>query len=231
VTKLAFVCLVVAPLAGCFDMPEVLPITNAPRTELGSTSGLWVPAACHIYTPDGRDIDTPERPFTSPVLFGCGVDSEGNDYGLVTGDVGSLAVLGGDRELGVFYAFDRTASYYDLTVESLLGQDGGLAQVRAWAAPVNIADPLDPLPELPGDGNPGDDTSRQRAITVVALGRGGVLLSLGQFDSQPLQVAVQLNWSRSDPFGAGNFGRLGEYTERFYVNLPPAVLHGLPIYK
>jgi hypothetical protein len=217
VTKLAYAAVLV--LAGCFDPPASMRVVNAPRLLEGSTSRLQVPFVCPIYTPTGRDIDTPERPFTSPVLFGCGVDSYGASYGLATGDIGDLAVLGGDREIGVFYAFDRTASYYDLTVDSLLGRDGQLPQVRAWAAPVNIADPFDPVPELPGD----DGISRQRAVTVVALGTGGVLLSLGPFDGQPLQVAVQLNWSRNDPFG--------DYTERFYVNGPPAVLHGLPNYK
>jgi hypothetical protein len=224
VTKLALVCLMVVPVAGCFDVPEMMPITSVPRTLDGLTSGLSVPSACHIYTPDGRDIDTPERPFVSPVLFGCGVDNYNNNYGLVTGDVGSLAVLAGGRELGVFYAFDRSIWAYNLSVDSLLGRDGDVPQVLAWAAPVNIADPVDPVPELPGD----DGVSRRLAITVVALGRGGVLLSLGTFDGQPLQVAVRLNWSRNLQLDDGSFGGIGDHTERFYVSLPPPIVHGLP---
>src|SRR6185436_6928626 len=124
--------LAVLPLAaGCFGNDyrfTTMAVTDPPRLLDGSASKLRVPARCPIYTPKGGDDDRPDPPFYPPVLFGCGIDSNGTAYGLVGGDTGDplnpLAVIPGEREVGVFYAFDRSMRAHPPTVASLLGLDG-----------------------------------------------------------------------------------------------------------
>lgn len=192
---------------GCSAHGLSMEITSAPeRVVLDKSSGLSVPVSCPIYTPNGGDIDTPELPFQSPILFGCGVDSDGDTYGLVTGDTGDLAVLVGEREIGVFYAFDNSVRADPPTVASL-GLDGPTPRIRAWSAPDNVLDPHHCCAEADGSG-----VDRRIPVTVIALGPSGMLLSLGRFDRTLTQVALELELVRDL-----------SWTERFYVNGEPAI--------
>ena len=194
-------------LVGCNQDFISVEVTSAPERVVSKTaSDLFVTDRCPIYTPNGGDIDTPELPFQSPVLFGCGVDSAGETYGLVTGDIGDLAVLTGLREIGVFFAFDSSVEPNPPTVTSL-DLDGAAPQVRAWSAPDNVMDPHHCCAE---DEDGGVD--RRIPIRVIALGASGMLLSLGLFDRTPTQVAVELNLRRDLA-----------WFERFYVDGPPPV--------
>jgi hypothetical protein len=211
--------LALATSAGCLGapLPDTMLVTDAPRTVVGSSSDLVVPRRCRIYTPNGGDNRSAGPPFESPVLFGCGVDSQGGVYGLVPGDddysYRNIAVILGDREIGVFMAFDHTMFGRAPTPATITGSDGDLAQVRAWAAPLHVHDGY---PEDLDDGTvtyPGDD--HEIPLQVVAVGQSGVLLSLGHFDGIRLQVSLRLLWDRNDG------GRADGYLERFYVNGAP----------
>jgi hypothetical protein len=191
-------------LVGCSEGFYSVEITRAPERLVGKTSGLFVPDRCPIYTPNGGDIDTPELPYQSPVLFGCGVDSTGTTYGMVAGELGDMAVLPGAREIGLFFAFDSSVQGNPPTVASL-DLDGPAPQVRAWSAPDNVMDPYHCCAEDSEGG-----VEPRIPITVVALGASGMLLSLGSFDRAPTQVAVELNLRRDLA-----------WFERFYVNGPP----------
>jgi len=202
-----------AILAGCTGnyRSMTMEVTRAPASVAGVTSALAAPSRCPIYTPTGKDIDTPELPYSRPILFGCGVDSDREAYGLVTGDVGDLAVLAGAREIGVFYAFDSSLQANPPTVASL-DLDGDTPAVRAWAAPRNVHDAHHCCPEFPGPSEPDDSVP----ITVVAIGASGMLLSLGHFDQSATQVAIELDGLLSlDGDGPEAF------FQRFYVNAEP----------
>jgi hypothetical protein len=181
-------------LAGCThenyrDM--TLDVVGDPARIAGTTSELGVPAACPIYTPSGGDIDTPEPPFRSPIAFSCGVDSAHQAYGLVTGDKGDLAIIPGDRELGVYVALDPGQTF-----------DPSLA--KAWAAPLAlpcicgstgpvVSGPLDAeLPEL--------QANARIPIQAVAAGSGGLLLTVGHFDDRSTQVVIDLGTTTSFRF-------------------------------
>lgn len=194
---------------GCTHGISSVEITSAPERTVGKTSALSVPARCPIYTPNGGDIDTPELPFAPPILFGCGVDSNGDTYGLVTGDIGDLAVLTGLREIGLFYAFDDSVQAAPPTLSSL-GLDGPTPRIRAWSAPSNVLDPYHCCAEADGTG-----VDRRIPVTVVAVGASGMLLSFGMFDRTTTQVAVELELDAR---------RVLTWTERFYVNGPPPVV-------
>src|SRR5215468_2766038 len=172
-------------LVGCHQNFISVEVTSAPERVVSKTaSDLFVPDRCPIYTPNGGDIDTPELPFQSPVLFGCGVDSAGETYGLVTGDIGDLAVLTGLREIGLFFAFDSSVQPNPPTVTSL-DLDGPAPQVRAWSAPDNVTDPHHCCAEDQENG-----VEPRIPITVIAIGASGMLLSLGTFDRAPTQIAI-----------------------------------------
>lgn len=173
-------------------------VTAQPAMVAGVASALAVPATCPIYTPDGGDIDTPEPPYTPPVHFSCGVDSQHGTYGLEPGDDGDWAILPGDRELGV---------YIDL--------DGAAPAFGAWSAPLAwpcicgssnaVAAGGDLYPEAHDDAKIG--------IQTVATGTSGLLLSIGQLDDEPTQVfvgSVDGNGSADERVGF-----------RFYVNARP----------
>jgi hypothetical protein len=203
-----------AIVTGCADHRAMaIEITGATARVAGSTSKLGVPASCPIYTPNGGDIDTPELPFRSPILFGCGVDGDSRTYGLVTGDIGDLAVLSGGTEIGVFFAFDSNLRSLPPTAAQL-DLDGSAARVRAWSAPYNVHDAHSCCAESHDIGTP----DHRIPIALVALGAGGMLLSLGQFDRSATQVAVEL-----DGFFASDGPPVG-WIERFYVNGEPPVI-------
>lgn len=224
-TQLAYATLALAatlPLgAGCLAAPDSLQSLNLTRTLDGDTSGLYVPSACRIYA--SADSDAPRRPFHSPILVGCAVDSNQGVYGLVSKYYGDLAILPGAHELGLVYAFDSSVQR-PVSLAALTGSDGSPPQVRAFAAAVNMYDPVDPYPELAGDGTTNEAAERRRDFRVIELGPDGVLLSLGSFTTESLQVAVKFNWYRLAPEPRES-GLPGTYVERFYVNKPPPVLH------
>jgi hypothetical protein len=195
-------CALASLSAGCTSRDEVLAVPRAPAGMPGVVSGLTVPTECPIYTPTGRDTDTPEAPYTSPMLFGCGLDSAGQRYGLVTGDTGGLAVLNGDREIGVFYAFDSSIAGTAPTLAQL-GLDGPNPAIEAFAAPTNVYSPTDCCAE--------DHPSAKIPVRIVAFGPEGILMSLGHFTNTPTQVAIGLTWSGVFPSADLS------YMERFYV--------------
>jgi len=167
-------------------------ILNAPPLVEGSGSKLTVPASCPVYAPGGGDVGTVEPPFNEGVTAVCGVDDQGNTYGLIQGDAptAKLNVLPGNHELGVFVGFDgKFALAY------------GAPTIEAWAAPTNIQNSTDCCADLHPDA--------RIPVTVVALGDSGLLFSVGQFDSTPIQVAYNVTGSV-----VGN-------AERFYVNGAP----------
>jgi hypothetical protein len=198
-------------------------VTDEPPLVTGSHSSLSAPRRCRIYTLNGRDNRSAGPPYESPVLFGCGVDSQGIVYGLVTGGYGDLAVVAGEREVGVFLAFDHTMVGREPTPATITGSDGLVPQIRAWAAPVNVHDPFDPVPEFPGDGTAAFADDRQVPIQVVAVGQTGALLSLGWFDYTRLQVSLLLLWDRIDPIPIPSDIEWRGYIERFYVNGEPDI--------
>jgi hypothetical protein len=216
--------LALATSAGCLGapLPDTMLVTDAPHTVAGSSSDLVVPRRCRIYTPNGRSDRSDGPPFESPVLFGCGIDSQDGVYGLVTGDDFSLAVIPGEREIGVFLAFDRTIIGRAPTPATITGSDGDFPQIRAWAAPVNLYNLIDSVPEFIGDGSSTYADDRQIPLQVVAVGQSGALLSLGHFDSTRLQVSLWMAWDRIDPL-RGLRRYIGWSIERFYVNGEPEI--------
>ncbi|HEY4182067.1 MAG TPA: hypothetical protein VGM90_34730 [Kofleriaceae bacterium] len=180
------------------------PVTER-HQRMTDQSDLEVPSNCPIYTPTGGDIDTPELPYESPVRFACGVDAAGSKYGLVTGDTGDLAIVRGNREIGLYVAFDAN-SHTQLTAAQL-GFDGDSPAIQAWSAPVDVTSQEccaehEPNAEIP--------------MTLVALGAHGMLLSLGDFDATPTQVAI--SYMNADLFPNAGFSPNTGYMWRFYVN-------------
>jgi hypothetical protein len=181
-------------------------ITNAPTPIGGVASALRVPSACPIYSPGGGDVDTPEAPFEAPVGFACALDDTGATYGTVTGDASTaqLAVLPGERELGVYIAFDGSV----IDPPKLAGN------LHAYSAPSNVDDPFDCCAEDHG-------SAAEIPIIAVAAGTGGMLLSLGKFDSTPTQV--EIDWDFSKLFPTQSWSPFFvDYNDRFYINAPPS---------
>jgi hypothetical protein len=180
-------------------------ITAPPPMLTGVSTRLTVPTSCPTYTPNGRDIDTPEPPWQAPLQFGCGVDELGNTYGLVTGDTGDLAILPGDREIGLFLAFDQG---------SLSPTVDPATAIKAWAGALNVDSTVDPTVEL--------HASMRVPFQVVALGPAGIMLSLGHVADQPLQFNVDWNVDALFPGNTLGYG----VNDRFYVNGAPPIPPG-----
>ncbi|HEY3803931.1 MAG TPA: hypothetical protein VGL61_15050 [Kofleriaceae bacterium] len=180
-------------------------ITDAPARVGGVVSGLSVPSACPVYSPGGGDVDTPEAPFDAPVGFACAVDDTGATYGTVPGDTATaeLAVLPGEREVGVYIAFDGSV----IAPPQLAGN------LHAYAAPSNVDNSADCCAENHG-------SAAEIPITAVAAGTGGMLLSLGKFDGALTQV--EIDWDFTKLFPTQSWGPFfTQYNDRFYINAPP----------
>jgi len=178
------------------------------------TGALRVPAACPIYAPGGRDVDTVEDPIPRSLTAFCAVDSAAESYGVIGGDAetAQLAVLPGKREIGLYFAFDQDAAPSVAALEGLKGPD---AAIKAYAAPVRV------------DGGgieccAEDYPESRRPATVAAYGQDGLMISLGSFDDAPLQVAVELDLDRLFRAGPPAIkGWSSGYLSRFYVNAEP----------
>jgi hypothetical protein len=159
----------------------------------GTSSNLVVPSSCPVYAPGGGDVDTPEPPFPAGVFIVCAVDETGRTYGIVNGDAPTarLAVLPGDREIGLYVGFELGPSFTPVLT-------GSNPTVVAYAAPSDI---------YSQDCCAEDHPDKRVQPQAVAVGSQGMLVSLGQFDGSPIQVAFFL-----DPFS---------WVGRFYVNGPP----------
>ena len=120
-------------------------------------------------------------------------------------------MFAGDREIGVYVAFDDSVSDTPLTLEHL-GLDGTTPLITAYASDSNIWNPADCCAE--------DHADKRIPITVVALGPTGMLLSLGAFDSTRAQVEVA--WDNSKLFPTHHFATSYSSGSRFYVNGPPS---------
>jgi hypothetical protein len=164
-----------------------------PLVAEGTNSNLAVPSSCPVYAPGGGDVDTPEPPFPDGVSIICAVDETGRTYGIVNGDAPTahLAVLPGDREIGLYIGFELGSSF----TPTLTGSNPTLT---AYAAPTDV---------YSQDCCAEDHPDKRVQPQAVALGSQGMLVSLGQFDGSPIQVAFILQ-----PFS---------WYGRFYVNGPP----------
>jgi len=210
---IASLALLTVTAAGCTSGQQTIDVADPPARTSGAVSALAVPTSCPIYTPGDYDVDTPELPYDSPLLFGCGVDSTGATYGMATGDggLGALALVPGGREIGNFYEFDDSVADEQIQLAAL-GLGGPNPLIRAWAAPVNINSETDCCAE----NNP----DAEIPVTVVALGVHGMLLSYGQFDaSTSLQIATLFDPEQLFP--GKTFAETHLDGERFYVNGPP----------
>jgi hypothetical protein len=207
------VLLLVASLAACTDYRSMtMKVTgNVPRTS-GVVSALQVPDRCPIYTPNGSDIDTPELPYDAPLLFGCAVDGEGETYGIVTGDTGDLAIVSGEREVGLYIAFDKTVQDEPLTAQHL-GLDGPSPLIKVYSAPYNT------YGQLPDHCCAEDSETARIPVKLVAVGAAGMLLSFGHADASATQIAIV--WDNRQLFPGHDFRFSNLYTDRFYVNGPP----------
>jgi hypothetical protein len=189
--------------AGCTagGQQVTMPVTNAPTARTDVNSQLAVPASCPIYAPGDWDTDTPELPYSSPLAFGCVVDSSGATYGIATGDnSGSqLAIVPGNRELGIYYAFDESVTSSPLT-----------SLIHAHAGADNV------------DGGPccAEDDPNARAFVpqAVAIGPGGMLLSFGVLDATATQIEIDFDTDQMFP---GQHFQLDQWNDRFYVNAAP----------
>jgi hypothetical protein len=204
-----------ASLAACTsERDKRVAIYPAPEVVAGVSTGLQVPASCPVYAPGGGDVDTPEAPFPEHVTIMCAIDDAGGTYGLVTGDAGpAMAVVPGNHELGFYIGFDATAGF--TPDQAIL--DGpahitapGDPSLLAFAAPTNVQSTSDCCPESHPDAR-----LPPRTVAVSDL---GWLISLGTYDTNPTQVAIDLNTFAILPPGSGN---LGSYWTRFYVNGAP----------
>jgi len=183
-------------------------ITAPPVLVGGTPSGLTVPASCPVYAPGGGDVDTPEAPFPPHVTILCAVDDAGGTYGIVNGDAptAGLAVIPGGRELGFYLGFDAGAAFSpDKAV-----LDGTAPSLEGWSAPTNVQSGSDCCAEAHPDA--------RLALTTVAVGSFGWLVSLGRFDDAATQVALDLNTQILLPPSDGN---TGGWFARFYVNGAP----------
>jgi hypothetical protein len=204
--KLSPILMMVSMTGACaiHEGSNIDAITAPPPMLTGVTTRLAVPTSCPIYTPTGSDIDTPEAPWEAPLQFGCGLDELGNTYGLVTGDTGDLAILGGDREIGLFLAFDPG---------SLSPTVDPATAIEAWAGALNV-DSDDPTVE--------EHDSLRVPFHVVALGPAGIMLSLGHVDDRPLQFNIDWNVDQLFPGNTLGYG----VNDRFYVNGAPPIPAG-----
>jgi len=211
-------------LTGCNGPQDVgvtkeLLISDPPPMMSDAVTKLRPPATCPAFAPGHSDTGDE----TLQWLTGsCAVDEFGLTYGIDTGDRGSgLAVLPGDRELGIF--FQIPASF--APPAAAWTTDGAAPAVEAWAAQEHLDDGVT-------SGLPESSSANRIAATVVAAGSGGLLLSLGHIDAQPIQVAAVLNYAgvydayiasrnvcRADSYG--NQLCAQDYAERFYVNGQP----------
>jgi hypothetical protein len=183
---------------------EVSIVGAPPAVPCDPPSALQVPKRCPVYAPGGGDVDTPEAPFPDEFSIICAVDGTGATYGIVGGDAPTshLAVLPGDRELGLYFGF-KPGSNLNQKYSSLAGDDANAAM---YAAPSSIYT-SDCCAESHPEG--------RLAIRAVASGPEGLLVSAGTFGGSRTQLAGWLAL-RSDLNVSWVF--------RFYVNGDP----GLP---
>jgi hypothetical protein len=168
-----------------------------------SASALQVPEKCAVYAPGGGDVDTPEAPFPDGFSIICAVDDSGASYGIVNGDAPTahLAVLPGDREIGIYFGFEPGSKLADTYNANVLGGDN--ANIVAYSAPSNVHS-SDCCAESHPEG--------RLPIRAVAGGPTGLMVSLGFFDSSATQVA-----------GGLALDATSSWIFRFYVNgEPPA---------
>jgi hypothetical protein len=179
---------------------EVSIVSAPPLIGAEPPSALQVPQRCPIYAPGGGDVDVREAPFPDGFSIICAVDDTGATYGVVNGDAPTahLAVLPGDREIGIYFGFEPGSNLEDrYTV--LTGDDAGL---DAYAAPSNVHT-SDCCAELHPDA--------RLSLRAVASGPTGLLVSLGYFDRSVTQVA-----------GGLSLGPNTGWVYRFYVNGEPS---------
>ena len=182
---------------------EVTIVSPPPAINSESASALQVPKKCPVYAPGGGDVNTPEAPFPDGFSIICAVDDRGASYGIVGGDAPTahLAVLPGDREIGIYFGFGPGSRLADTYNANVLGGDN--ANIIAYSAPSSIYS-SDCCAESHPEG--------RLPIQAVASGPTGVLVSLGFFDSSATQVA-----------GGLVFSATSGWIIRFYVNgEPPA---------
>jgi hypothetical protein len=196
--------------AGCQGAPaqRIFQIAPSSAVRVESGSHLQMPASCPVYAPGDYDVDTPEQPWPNHVTIMCAVDDQQNTYGLVTGDNpgSTLAVLPGDRELGLFIGFDSSAGF----TPAKATLDGPNPSAAAWSAPFNVSSGNRCCAE--------SDPNARLAPQTVAVGDGGWLISLGLFNADPTQVAILLDTAQLLPPD----GQIGNgYVDRFYVNGAP----------
>ncbi len=186
-------------LIGCQSGQQYRAVSKPVAVLGGVHTGLRAPQSCPRFAP-GHSDDDDELQW----VIGCGIDDTGAAYGLSTGDVGpdhpGLAVLPGQREVGIFFFLP----------DGWTANDVNDSKVHAWAAPTNVHSLWDCCAEDHADG--------RLPLKIVAAGEGGFIVSLGEFDDRPLQVAIDMDLANAangqEPFTIG-------YTYRFYVNGEP----------
>jgi hypothetical protein len=179
-------------------------IDSAPWTSFGSSptqvagvqSNLHAPMGCPIYPPDATNAAKPANPFPAQISGLCAVDDGGSVYGIVTLDptTAQLAVVPGNRELGVFVAF---APDWPFSPDHLYFN--GQPTLHAWADGPCCLTP--PPPDV-------------RGFQTVAADQTGLLVSFGQFGAEPLTLSFYFDLDAM--FGAG-----GTYRQAFNVNAIP----------